>query len=197
MSDPQPPPAAPAPPGPAPPGPFDPSAVRSPVRPGCGKPVLVGCGLFFVLFLAAMVLFTTRIDAILRWWIGAVKTEVVRRLPDDATAADRQRLDAAFAAAAARAGSGHLDPEPLQRLEMQILSVMGEEKISREELQRVTAALEEFAGTAPPPEKPAAGAPPESGSPAEAEPPPVSGEPPPAATAPVTPAPADPAPATA
>jgi hypothetical protein len=177
MSEPQPPPA---PPQPAAPGPFDPSAVRSPVRPGCGKPVLVGCGLFFVLFLAAMVLFTTRIDAILRWWIGTVKTEVERRLPADATAADRQRLDAAFAAAAARAGSGKLDPEPLQKLEMQILSVIGEEKISREELQRVTAALEEFAGTAPPVEQPA------TGPPATGETPATAGEPPPAAGAPAT-----------
>lgn len=130
--------------------PFDPGAATSPVRPGCGKPLAIGCGLAAVLVLAAALLFVIKAHDILRWTIEAMRPEVERRLPEDLTRAERQRLDLAFQRAADRAESGRLDPQALQRVQRQFIALAGEEELSREELDGFVEALEAFAAAGGP-----------------------------------------------
>lgn len=136
------------PPPPPPPSlraPFRPERVSSPVPPGCGKPIAIGCGLLLLLLVAGIAVVMSKRFALLRWTIEAMRPEVERRLPADATAEDKKRLAAAFSAAAARAGSGELDLGALQRLQGQFAGLARTDKLSREQLLEFIAHLEAFA----------------------------------------------------
>jgi hypothetical protein len=105
----------------------------------------VGCGLAFLLLLAGSILLLTRQNDLLRWTIEAIEPEVTRRLPTDATAQERARLKAAFAAAARRAESGAFDREALGRVQRQFMDLAPQERLSREQLAAFLDVLEEFA----------------------------------------------------
>jgi hypothetical protein len=118
---------------------------RVAAEPGCRKPLLVGCGLALLLVLGGSILFLTRQSDLLRWTLEAMQPEVVRRLPPELPAAERARLDAAFAAAARRAESGQFDLGALQRLQRQFMTLAPKQRLSREEVAEFLAALEAFA----------------------------------------------------
>ncbi len=132
----------PPPPPPSLRSPFRPELVASPVQPGCGKPLAIGCGLLLLLLVAGIAVLMTKRFALLRWTIEAMRPEVARRLPADATEEDKKRLDAAFTAAAARAGSGDLDLLALQGLQREFASLARSEKLTRDQLLGFIAKLE-------------------------------------------------------
>lgn len=136
---------APPPPPPALRPPFRPELVSSPVQPGCGKPIAIGCGLLLLLMVAGIAVLMTKRFALLRWTIDAMRPEVVRRLPAEATEADKKRLDAAFTAAAERAGSGQLDLGKLQGLQREFAGMARADKLTRQQLLDFIARLEAFA----------------------------------------------------
>lgn len=125
------------------------------VRPG--RVVLLGCGaLLFLLGIAAIV-FLLKADDFVGWVFGSIEETVAERLPDDLPAAERARLERAFAAATAKVESGEADPAALRRLQGELTAIVRrseERPLRREEVAEITAHLEEIAGTAEDPNAP-------------------------------------------
>jgi len=142
MSDPETP--RPTPPT-APRTPFEPEKVRSGVGAGCGKPIAIGCGLFLLLFLVGAAILTVKAYDLLAWMIDSMGTEITGTLPDDVTAAEKERLAEAVAAASARCRSREVNPEALQRLQRGFVQISGKPEPDREDVLRFIELLEEFA----------------------------------------------------
>lgn len=158
----------------------------APVEPragGCSKPALIGCGVVFLLLGIAGLVFVMKARDLLIWSLDRTRAGVLANLADDVPAADRERFDAAYAAATARIRDGKIDSSALQGLQGQLMRAIENprEKVSREKFLALTEALEKVGGIEPPP------------APSEApvtpvEPPPPPAEPPGPGTAALPPA---------
>jgi len=156
-----------------------------PVEPrtgGCSKPALIGCGVVFLLLGVAGLVFVMKARDLLVWSLDRTRTGVLANLADDVPAADRERFDAAYAAAIARIRDGKIDSSALQGLQGQLMRAIENprEKVSREKFLALTQALEKVGGIEPP-------AVPGEAPVAPAEPQPPSSTPPGQGTAAVTP----------
>lgn len=155
MSEPTPPPAEPF--------------AAAPVEPragGCSKPVLIGCGVAFLLLGIGALIFLMKARDLLVWSLDKTRAGVLSNLGEDVTPADRQRFDAAYAAATARIRDGKMDPTALQKLQGELMRAIENprEKVTREKFIGLIEALEKVGGLEPPPAE--APAPPAETSPA-------------------------------
>jgi hypothetical protein len=128
---------------------------------------LAGCAAVLVLVGLGVLALMLKAGDLVRWSLGQVRSEIVRALPDNLPAAQRQRLAAAFAAVDERLESGELDALAFQDLQRQLMRFarMGRAP-TEEEVVALAAALERFAGIEPPPP----GASPPGASPSGASP---------------------------
>jgi hypothetical protein len=141
----------------------------TPVEPragGCSKPALIGCGVVFLLLGVAGLVFVMKARDLLVWSLDRTRAGVLANLADDVPAADRERFDAAYAAATTRIRDGKIDSSALQGLQGQLMRAIENprEKVSREKFLALTEALEKVGGIEPP-------AAPSAAPPASAEPP--------------------------
>lgn len=121
---------------------------------GCGKPVLIGCGLLAILLGIGAVVFVVKAKSLLAFALEKLEAEVVANLPEDVTGEERERLRTAFDGTLARIRSGQIDPEALQRLQLKLVAAAesaSQDKLTRDEVQALTLALEGFAGIESPP----------------------------------------------
>jgi hypothetical protein len=95
------------------PAPWRPAARPGPPARGCGKPLLLGCGCAATAIVAGLMLLGVKAPEVIAWQVGLMKSQVLSGLPDDTSALQRSRLEAAFAAFPAAIASGRL---PLDRL---------------------------------------------------------------------------------
>jgi hypothetical protein len=121
-----------------------------PLSPGGGsgkRPLLIGCGALLVLLgIAAVVLVAKRAEFV-GWMFQKLEAQILAKLPDDVTPEERQRLDDAFDAAAAAIGSGAADQSKADQLNSVLLELaQGGRQITREDVLKLTQALEEVAG---------------------------------------------------
>jgi hypothetical protein len=137
------------------PQPFAPAPTQ-PQAGGCSKPLLVGCGVVFLLLGVAAIVFLLQARSLLVWMLGEVRQQVVTNLPADVTAADRDRFERAFAAAVAALEANRADPVGLQRLQGDLLRIVQRPagKLTREDLLSLTESLEAVGGVAAPEEAP-------------------------------------------
>jgi hypothetical protein len=153
------------------PPPAEPFAV-APVEPragGCSKPVLIGCGVAFLLLGIGALIFLMKARDLLVWSLDKTRAGVLSNLGEDVTPADRQRFDAAYAAATTRIRDGKMDPAALQKLQGELMHAIENprEKVTREKFIGLIEALEKVGGIEPPPAEtapPAAEAPPGQGT---------------------------------
>lgn len=132
-----------------PPKPF--AAEPAPTPGGCGKPLLIGCGVLAILLGIGAVLFVVKAKSLLAYALDKLQAEVVRNLPEDVDDADRARLETAFDATMAKIKSGQIDAEALQNLQSKLVAAAGSAgsgKLTRAEVLALTRALETFAGIA-------------------------------------------------
>lgn len=136
-----------------PPSPFDSS--DTPIGPGqpppsgrsgVRKPLLIGCGVLLVLVLAATALFFAQQDAIVAWVLEEMHGQVEPRLPEDLPEDLRARYQDAFEVAVAAAREGSYEPEGLKRVQEEFSGAVqgGGSRLTVEEVERLTAALEDF-----------------------------------------------------
>jgi hypothetical protein len=164
MSDPIPPPTGPS-SRPEPPSPFD-GPGRSedrgdgpfpPARPGrtggsgVKKPLLIGCGVILLLVVGAMAYFLTHPEVLIVWTLEAIHEDLESRLPEDLPDDLRARYEGAYERAVVSAREEPLTPASLQRVERLQKEYTGAVKgggarLSVEEVERITAALEAFGG---------------------------------------------------
>lgn len=133
--------------------PFTPDAPAT-APGGCGRPLLIGCGVLIVLLGIAAAVFVIKAKDLFGWAMARFEEEVVRMLPDDLTGEERQRLDAAFDAALAAWDAGEADPVALQRLQEELWHTVSRSdgKLTREQVVNLTRALERVAGMESPEE---------------------------------------------
>ena len=136
------------------PPPAEPFAA-APVEPragGCSKPVLIGCGVVFLLLGIAGLVFVMKARELLVWSLDRTRAGVLANLADEVTPEDRQRFDAAYAAATTRIRDGKIDASALQGLQGQLMKAIENprERVSRDKLLALTEALEKVGGVAPP-----------------------------------------------
>lgn len=140
--------------------PFEPGRPRS-AGGGSGKrPLLLGCGALLVLLGIAAVILVAKRAEFVGWMFQKLETQILAKLPEDVTPEERQRLDQAFDAAAESIGSGRADKAKADQLNTVLLELaQGGRRISRDDVLKLTRALEEVAGKAPPSDSPAASPP--------------------------------------
>jgi hypothetical protein len=136
------------------PPPAEPFAA-APVEPragGCSKPLLIGCGVVFLLLGVAGLLFVMKARDLLVWSLDKTRAGVLDNLAEDVTAADRERFDAAYAAATVRIRDGKIDAAALQKLQGELMRAIENprEKVTREKFLALTEALEKVGGVEPP-----------------------------------------------
>lgn len=85
-------------------------------RAGCASPLTLGCALSLLLLLVGSAILTSRGDRIFRWGLDRTRATVLGALPQDVTAEERARLEAAFGAVAAASSAGEVDAERMERL---------------------------------------------------------------------------------
>lgn len=145
--------------------PFAPAPASPPG--GCGKPMLVGCGVLAILLGIGAIVFVVKAKSLLAYALGKLQAEVEANLPEDLDAGERRRLEAGFAATLERVRSGQIDPERLQTLQAELLDAAersSRDQLTRDHVRELIVALEAFSGIEPP-----AGAPPEVEAPPGAE----------------------------
>lgn len=145
--------------------PFNPLPVvpQAPPRSGGpGKPLVIGCLVVLVLagvgLIASLYYVGQSYDKIFAWSLGRIRDGVQDRLPKDLSAEAKQRLDDAFTAAQAAAGSVRGNPAAAQRLQKLMLDlahqVEGSGPLTRQQVEEITHTLEqigEIGKTGPPP----------------------------------------------
>jgi hypothetical protein len=140
---------------PPPPRPFEAGPRGSPA--GCGKPLLIGCGLLSVLLGLAAILFVVKAKSILAYAMTKLEAQVLDSLPAEVSEEERSRLEAAFAAAARRIESGRIDPARLQALQAELVAAAERAprgKLTRADVAELQAELDRFAAAEPGAEAP-------------------------------------------
>jgi hypothetical protein len=127
--------------------PFHPGQPRAAGGPSRAKPLLIGCGVLLVLLGIAAVLLVAKRAQLVGWMFHKLETQILAKLPDDVTPAERQRLSRAFDDAEEVMGSGTPDPAKAEQLNAVLLDLaQGGRQITREDVLKLTRALEEVAG---------------------------------------------------
>jgi hypothetical protein len=162
--------------------PFNPPITQVPRGgPGCGKPLLIGCGVLVLLFAAGLITLVVEWRAVLRGYFQVLETSLAPRLPADLTAAERDRLHRAFAGAPSFDAADETRLPALQRLQRKVVLLSGsQEPLSHRDVRELAEDLEAL-HRPPQPVSPASpippAAPPGPSAPAP-EPPPGSAVPP-------------------
>jgi ATP-dependent exoDNAse (exonuclease V) alpha subunit len=109
--------------------------------------LLIGCGaLLLLLGIAAIVLVAKRAEFV-GWMFQKLEAQILAKLPEDVTPEERQQLDRSFDAAAEAIGSGTANQAKADQLNAVLLELaQGGRQISREDVLKLTHALEEVAG---------------------------------------------------
>jgi hypothetical protein len=139
---------------PNPPSPFDPGRLGQP-RTGGGpsrmRPLLIGCGVVFILLGIAAVILMAKLPELAGWVFQRLEMQVMAKLPPDVTPEERQRLDVAFDEAARAVGENKADPNKAQELNS-VLMELGQPNrpLNHDDILKLLKILEEVAGKAPP-----------------------------------------------
>ena len=131
------------------PSPFNPSGVpaRPTGRSGCSKPLLIGCGALLLLLGIGLVVMIYNAPKIVQWSFRAMEQDIMGRLGPDVTPEDRARLAAAFEDARGAMEKNQIELSKVQAFQDKIMDVApANRKLSREDVQELTRALEDLAG---------------------------------------------------
>ena len=144
MSDPQ----APLPPLPEP---FAP-APRPLKSPGCGRGALIGCGVLVAIVGIGAVGLALNVNRMLVWILQRLEAQVETKLPADLTAEERTRFKSAFADLYRTVQEGKVDPIAVQSLQRELFALSSDvdRGLTREQVLRLTEAVEKAAGRASP-----------------------------------------------
>ncbi len=130
-----------------PPSPFHPGRPRSAGGASGKRPLLIGCGALLVLLGIAAVILVAKRAEFVGWMFQKLEAQILAKLPEDVTPEERQRLDQAFDDAAQAIGSGTADQAEADQLNAVLLELaQGGRQIAREDVLKLTRALEEVAG---------------------------------------------------
>ena len=136
---------------PLPPLPEPFAATPRPLKsPGCSRGALIGCGALIAIFGIAAVALTLRADKMLVWILQRLEAKVEAKLPRDLTPTEKQRFTAAFDHLYGSLEQGQIDPVSIQGLQRELFALSGDvdQGLTREQVLRLTEAVEKAAGGA-------------------------------------------------
>ena len=124
--------------------PFAPQAPSDSSSGGCGRAGLIGCGVLTLLLGAAAIVFLLKADDLFGWAMENFQAQIMQSLPDDLEDEEAARLRRAFDSAVAAVKKGTVDPSALQQMQEQLRQSMWEsgQTLTREQVTRLTEALE-------------------------------------------------------
>ncbi len=96
--------------------PFQPEAA-APVRAGCGRFALFGCGGLLIVLLVAIGIFLFKAREITIWGFGLMEQQVMARLPAETTDEEARRVQRGFDAVVQAVRDDTVDPNALQQLQ--------------------------------------------------------------------------------
>ncbi len=122
---------------------------------GCGKPVWIGCGVLLVVIGILAIVFVVKSKDLFRWSIERVEANIMDKLPESTTAAEKARLTAAFSGAIKAVTDGKANPADIEDLQAALVHAAQSSKsgMTHQDLEDLTTALEKVAGIAPPAKK--------------------------------------------
>lgn len=127
--------------------PFHPGQPRPPGGASRTRPLLIGCGAALILLGIAAVVLVVKLPEFVDWMFARLEGQILAKLPADVTPEERQRLDQAFDAAAQAIGERTADPVKAEALNSVLMDfAQAGRKITREDVLKLTQALEEVAG---------------------------------------------------
>jgi hypothetical protein len=136
--------------------PFDDQPLSPGAGGGCGKPVLIGCGVLVLAALIALVVLVVKAESLLEWSLSQYQEALVANLPEDVTPAERERLEIGFEAVLGSLRRGELDPKALPELQRVLIRTSARvERLERRDVLELIVALEKAAGLAAPVAEPA------------------------------------------
>jgi len=125
--------------------PFESQAAE--VRGGCGKAALIGCGSVFLLLLVAGIVFMVKAKEITAWGFGMMETQVMARLPAEASDEDARRIRQGFEELTRAVQEDRVDPLALEQLQPVILRFADPNKSpDSSDIERLIELLESAAG---------------------------------------------------
>ena len=117
---------------------------------GCSRPLLIGCAstvvLLGLLLLGVLWKAQDLMPALFRWSLDQFEQQVAGALPADLSETERERLAAAFDAAAGAVEDGTADTAALQRLQGELLDVARAGRMTRDGVLDLIEALQAVAG---------------------------------------------------
>ena len=126
--------------------PFQPEA--TPVRAGCSKAALFGCGGLFVLLLIGGIIAVIKANEITEWGFRLMEQQVMARLPAETSDEDAGRVREGFAELTKAVQEDRVDPLALEQLQPVILRFADPNKTpAPEDVDRLIELLEMGAGT--------------------------------------------------
>jgi len=119
---------------------------------GPGKPLVIGCLVLLVLagigLIGGLYYAGENYDKLFSWSLARIRDGVLLRLPKDLSAEERQRLDAAFAAAQSASAASRRDPTTASRLQTLMLDLaheaQGTATLTRKQVEEITVTLEKI-----------------------------------------------------
>jgi len=131
--------------------PFHPGQPRR-AGPSRTRPLLIGCGAILVLLGIGSIVLVVKLPELVDWMFHQLESKVMAKLPPDITAEERRRLDAAFDAAADAIGERRANQAKADEPNAVLMDfARAGRKITREDVLKLTQALEETAGGQPKP----------------------------------------------
>ena len=148
------------PPPPPPASPFNPNVVPPAQQPqgrsGCGKPLIIGCiSALALAAIAAVVLFVVigrNPGGMLKWSLDRMEQGLMAQMAPEVTAAEKQRLSAAFDSVGQAVDQKRVDPQELQSINFKILELSRKGPLGSDDVRQLSESLEQLAagGPAPP-----------------------------------------------
>lgn len=131
--------------------PFQPEAA-TPVRAGCSRFALFGCGGLLILLLIAIGVFLFKAREITVWGFGLMEKQVMARLPAETTDAEARRIQRGFDAVVVAVNDDTIDPNALQLLQPVIMRFADPNNSPEpEDVARLIELLEAASGVTPAP----------------------------------------------
>jgi hypothetical protein len=126
--------------------PFEPDKV-APVRGGCARAALFGCGGLLVVVLIGVVLLVLNVEKLTAWSFDVFERQVMARLPSDVADEDVRRIRAGFAEVRRSIEDGTVDPVALNQLPPVILRFSDPNRRPKPaDVERLIELLEQAAG---------------------------------------------------
>ncbi len=129
--------------------PFEPEAA-APVRAGCSRFALFGCGGLLLVLLVAVGIFLLKAREITVWGFGLMEQQVMARLPAETTDEEARRVQRGFDAVVQAVHDDTIDPNAMQQLQPVMMRFADPNKNPEpEDVARLIELLEAASGIAP------------------------------------------------